>query len=72
MTETEAPVLACRPNITAAGRRMRRRFGYVQFSIAAAMFLGFMAFGVAGLVRALVFLPVTGGALGLLQARRNT
>lgn len=62
----------CKPNISARGRRLRRRIGYVAIGLAlgvAALTIGLHA---PWFLRALVFIPAAGAAVTLLQVRRNT
>ena len=69
MTDEFTP---CAPNISAAGRRRRERFGAQWLGISVA------ALGVGVLlrapwrVRALVLIPAALSAIGFLQARRST
>lgn len=64
--------LVCRPNISAAGRRLRNRFGVVATVVAVALFGAFIAAHVGWAWRGLVFLPSAMAAVGFLQARRHT
>jgi hypothetical protein len=63
---------ACTPNISAAGRRRRRRFGaqFAGLSVAAAG--AGVIFRAPWAARAAVFLPAAISAIGYLQASRNT
>jgi len=60
------------PNIGERGRRRRRVGGYVWLAIALALAASFLMRGVAPAVYALLALPFTMWALGVLQAREKT
>ncbi len=64
--------LVCRPNISAAGRRMRTRVGVVATVVGLGLAVGFAALHVGWAWRAVVFLPAATAAVGFLQARRHT
>ena len=73
--EVNLPVLdgvACAPNIGAAGRRMRRRFGQIGVVITVALTGAAMAFHWPWYARAVVFVPAALAAVSLIQARRHT
>jgi hypothetical protein len=65
-------VLACRPNISPRGRRLRRGFGVVMAMIALGMLAAFIVWHVWWPVRALVFFPMQYAGYGFFQASRNT
>jgi len=67
-----APAAACRPNISPAGRRMRRRFGWAMLALAIGGAAALAWARVAWPWRAVVFAPAMFSALGFLQAARNT
>jgi hypothetical protein len=60
------------PNISPAGERRRRRFGFEWAGISVAALGAAVWFRAPWLVRALVVVPATMAAVGLLQARRQT
>ncbi len=68
----DGQVQVCRPNISARGRRVRLRFGYVCAAIA----VGLMGLALVGhwpwYFRAVVFFPAAGAGFGFFQAIRNT
>ena len=62
----------CTPNISSAGIRRRRRFGF-QFAGLSIVAAGAgMLFRAPWIARAAVFLPAAAAATGFLQASRNT
>jgi hypothetical protein len=63
---------ACAPNISPAGRRVRRRFGLVWTTVGVVALLACVALGVPWYVRTVVAIPGALAAIGLLQARRGT
>lgn len=62
----------CRPNISAAGRKARRRFGIILVVISFALGAGLVLARVSWPLRALIGLPVAMAAISLLQVSRNT
>ena len=73
MTSTLTAGSACKPNISASGRRRRRLLGIAGFGAALATGVVLIAFHVEWYWRAIgVFVPALVGASGLLQARRST
>jgi hypothetical protein len=63
---------SCTPNISPAGIRRRRRFGFQWAGISIAVAGAGMLFRAPWLARAAVFLPAAAAATGFLQASRNT
>jgi hypothetical protein len=63
---------ACRANINAAGRRFRRRLGWLGFVVSAAFGVATVALRLSDAWRALAFLPLAGGTFSWLEARRST
>ena len=62
----------CAPNISAAGRRRRRRFGLQWAGISVAATGAGLIFQAPWTARAAVFFPAAISAIGYLQASRNT
>jgi hypothetical protein len=58
-------------NIGAWEIRRRRRFAYLGFGAAIALFVILVAIGAPGWTRLLVFLPLAGGMVSSLQAHRR-
>jgi hypothetical protein len=72
---TSLPVEAtgfCRPNISPAGKRRRRRIGYLASAVSVMLIGLFLAVRTPWYVRLLVGLPAALAAVALLQVRRNT
>jgi hypothetical protein len=66
------PVLSCKANISAAGRRRRVRVGFVSLGISVALLVALVALRAPWYWRLLLFLPASLSAVGFLQARRHT
>ncbi|MES1157879.1 MAG: hypothetical protein ABUL67_02145 [Haliangium ochraceum] len=64
--------VACKANISPAGRRLRQRFGGVWLALSVLGGAAFVALKAPWPARAALFIPVTLSAFGFLQARRNT
>ncbi|HMF42100.1 MAG TPA: hypothetical protein VKQ32_15610 [Polyangia bacterium] len=62
----------CTPNISAAGRRRRRRFGLQFAGLSVAATGAGLIFQAPWAARAAVFFPAAISAIGYLQANRNT
>lgn len=62
----------CTPNISSAGIRRRRRFGFQWAGLSIAAAGASVLFRAPWIVRAAVFLPAAAAATGFLQASRNT
>ena len=60
------------PNIGPRGRASRMRFGIVGLGVAVALAIVLLALGAPRGWRAVVFVPLWIGALGVLQARDKT
>jgi hypothetical protein len=69
MTDDAIP---CAPNISAAGRRRRERFGAQWAGISVAALGAGVLLRARWGVRALVLIPAALSAIGFLQARRST
>ena len=63
---------ACAPNISAAGRRMRRRLGLLSVAVSLALTGAAMALRLPFYARGVVMFPAALAAVSLLQARRHT
>ncbi len=63
---------ACKPNISFAGRRMRRRFGLLGIAIVVVVLGAAVALRWPWYWRALLCIPVALSAISFLQARRGT
>ncbi|MEO8213709.1 MAG: hypothetical protein ABI560_10980 [Myxococcales bacterium] len=63
---------ACAPNISAAGRRMRRRFGLISMAVTVVGLVACLALRLPWYLRTLLAIPGALAAIGLLQARRGT
>jgi hypothetical protein len=78
MTTTASPIetvsegASCKPNISAAGRRLRTRFGWLWAAIGVAGLAASVALHVPWFWRTLLFVPASLSAVGFLQARRGT
>ena len=72
MTDGFAPVEACIPNIGAAGRRRRLRFGVAGWIVAGAGLLYLLAVDADRAWRFLLVLPFWAGAIGFFQHREKT
>lgn len=59
-------------NIGSSGRRRRYLMGAAGLGVALLVVAGLAAFGAPRGARIVLFLPLFGGALGLLQARGGT
>lgn len=71
-TATISEPASCKPNISPAGRRMRRRFGWT-WALVSVLTFGLVVFvRSAWYWRALIALPAALSAIGFLQAGRNT
>jgi hypothetical protein len=64
--------LPCKPNISAAGRRRRIRFGNQWLVASVALLVALVVFRVRWYWGLLMFLPVAMSAVGFLQASRHT
>jgi hypothetical protein len=62
----------CKPNISAAGERVRMRFGWSFLGVSAVALGGFVAARAAWPWRLLVGLPAALSAVGFLQVMRHT
>ena len=62
----------CTPNISPAGIRRRRRFGFRWAAISAAGAGAALVFRAPWIARTAVFFPAAASAIGFLQASRNT
>lgn len=71
-SNTEGSYAACKPNFSGAGRRRRRQIGIVLAVGAVTLAVAFAVLRVAWYTRLLLFLPVVGAAISLLQVSRNT
>lgn len=60
------------PNIGRRGQDHRLRFGFVGLGVALVLGMALLMLGAPRLLRAVVFLPLWLGALGVLQARGKT
>jgi hypothetical protein len=63
---------ACRPNISPAGARRRRRFAWSSIALGVVVFAGLAAIHARWYARLFIFLPAAMAAIGFLQARRKT
>ncbi|HEY4393164.1 MAG TPA: hypothetical protein VGP64_03835 [Polyangia bacterium] len=63
---------SCKPNISAAGRRRRSRFGNQWLVVAVALLVVLVVFRVHWYWGLLMFIPAALSAVGHLQAQRNT
>jgi len=63
---------ACAPNISAAGRRTRRRLGTLGVAVSVALTGAAVALRLPWYARGVVFFPAALSAVSLLQARRHT
>jgi hypothetical protein len=64
--------LACKANISTAGRRRRTRFGNQWLVVAVALLIVLAIVRLPWYLGLLMFIPASLAAVGLLQARRNT
>jgi hypothetical protein len=64
--------LPCKPNISAAGRRRRIRFGNQWLVASVALLVALVVFRVRWYWGLLMFLPAAMSAVGFLQASRHT
>jgi hypothetical protein len=64
--------LACKANISAAGRRRRTRFGNQWLVVSVALLIVLVVLRVPWYAGLLMFIPASLSAVGFLQARRNT
>jgi len=64
--------VACKANISPAGRRQRIRFGKTSLIVSIALLVGLVALRAPWYWRLLLFVPASMMAVGFLQARRNT
>ena len=64
--------IACKTNISAAGRRRRRVVGLVSLALCALLLVSFISSGTPALMRLSLFFPALMSAIGLLQVRRGT
>ena len=62
----------CIANISPAERRIRMRFGMIQFAISLVILVGLLAFGVNHFWRLLLFFPFSAAATGYFQAKDKT
>jgi hypothetical protein len=62
----------CTPNISAAGRRRRRRIGFQAAGLSVAAAGAGLIFRAPWVARTAVFFPAAVSAIGYLQASRNT
>jgi hypothetical protein len=62
----------CKPNISARGRLVRRRFGLIAAFVAAGVVGAALIARWPWYVRALAFFPAAASGVSLLQVRRNT
>ena len=63
---------ACAPNISAAGRRTRRRLGQVCVALSVVLTAAAVVFRLPWYARGVVIFPAALAAVSLLQARRHT
>ena len=70
--QPEAAGASCRPNISPAGRRRRRRVGYVAAVASLLLLVALIAVHASWYWRLLVFLPSSLTAVAFLQVRRQT
>jgi len=64
--------LPCKPNISAAGRRRRIRFGNQALIVSIALLVVLVILRVPWYLGLLVFIPAVLSAIGFLQATRHT
>jgi hypothetical protein len=64
--------IACKANISAAGRRRRMRFGNLWLIVSVALLIVLVVLRVPWYCGLLMFIPASLSAVGFLQARRNT
>lgn len=64
--------VACKANISPAGRKQRVRFGSMSLVVSVVLLVVLVALRAAWYWRLLLFFPATMAAVGFLQARRNT